>query len=192
MRFRILHYDILDSTNNLAIAFAREGAEEGTVVCAEYQTHGRGRFNRRWVSPRGKNLLFSIILRPKLTSSEAPILTQWAAQSVAEVLKRHFKLQAKLKRPNDVLVGSKKIAGILTESSAYHHRLEYVVVGFGINVNVKGGKLFKTATSVYLETGKEAEKDKILLEVLEAFRSKYQPVSARRTIRKRLTNKAIL
>lgn len=192
MRFRILHYDTVDSTNNLALSFARQGAEEGTVVCADYQTRGRGRFNRRWVSPRGKNLLFSIILRPQMASSEAPILTQWAAQSVTEVLEENFKLPAKLKRPNDVLVKGKKIAGILTESSAYHQCLEHVVIGFGLNVNAGSTKLPKTATSICLETGREGEKDKILLEILETFKSKYRAISGNRTISKRPANRAIL
>ena len=179
MRFRTLHYKTLDSTNNLAIHFAREGASEGTVIVSEYQTHGRGRFNRRWSSPRGKNLLFSILLRPNLKSSSASILTHVAAQSVADVLKQKFNLPVKLKRPNDVLVGGKKIAGILTESSAYYHRVVYVAVGIGLNVNTSCKELPRTATSIYAETNQKAEKTKILDEILEVFKMKYQRLNGK-------------
>src|SRR3989338_3252756 len=175
MPFRILYYETLDSTNNLAMTFAKEGAEEGTVVVAEYQTKGRGRFNRKWVSPRGKGLLFSVILRPSFPASSASILTHLAAQSVAEVLKMDFNLPAKLKKPNDVLVNGKKIAGILTESSTIRRRIEYVVVGIGLNVST-GRNHFKGATSVSLETGQKADKNQILDRILAVFWAKYQGV----------------
>lgn len=173
MRFRILHYRTLDSTNDLALEFAREGAREGTVVYAEYQKRGRGRFKRRWLSPRGTGLLFSIILRPKMKMSSASIITHWAAQSVAEVLRKRFNLPAQLKRPNDILVGGKKIAGILTESSGTGQKLEHVVVGIGVNVNTTRAKLLKSATSINLEFGKKVVNDEVLLDILSAFRAKY-------------------
>jgi len=113
-------------------------------------------------------------LRPNLKSSSASILTYLAAQSVADVLKQKFNLLAKLKRPNDVLIGNKKIAGILTESSAYHHRLEYVVVGIGLNVSTRRKELLKTATSIYLETKRRVEKGEVLVAILEAFKAKYE------------------
>ena len=191
MRFRILHYTTVDSTNNLALSFAREGVQEGTVVVAEYQTHGRGRFKRRWTSPRGENLLFSIVLRPKFESSRAPMLTHLAAQSVAEVLKREFQLPLKLKRPNDVVVGGRKIAGILTESRPYYQCLEYVVVGIGLNVNSRRRKLVKKATSIYDETSKKAEKQRLLLQMLEAFRIKYELLNSKASYTKKAENKEI-
>lgn len=178
MRFRILHYETLDSTNNLALHLAREGAHEGTVVAADFQTKGRGRFKRRWISPKGKGLLFSIILRPQLKTSAASILTHLTARSVAEVLKTSFELPVKLKRPNDVLVNGKKIAGILTESSGNHHQLEYVVAGIGLNLNMKPKELLRTATSVYIETKKAVkDKEELLAKILSSFRSKYEAVT---------------
>lgn len=173
MAFRIVYYETLDSTNNLALTFAKEGAREGTVIVAEYQTKGRGRFNRKWVSPRGKGLLFSVILRPSLSASSASILTHLAAQSVAEVLETDFNLPAKLKKPNDVLVNGKKIAGILAESSTIQKRIEYVVVGIGLNVSV-GRDHFKGATSISLETGQRADKNQILDRILSVFWAKYR------------------
>ena len=182
MKYRILHYDTLASTNDLALSFARQLACEGTVVVSDYQTHGRGRFRRRWISPRGKGLLFSIVLRPNLKASSAPILTHLAAQSVAEVLKRRFHLPAKLKKPNDVLVGDKKIAGILTEASGAQDRLEYVIVGIGLNVNSSHRELLRKATSVYLETGQEVEKKPLLEEILSTFLSKYNKVKGKQEL----------
>ncbi|MBI4000082.1 MAG: biotin--[acetyl-CoA-carboxylase] ligase [Candidatus Omnitrophica bacterium] len=173
MDFRILHYATLDSTNHLALEFARQGAQEGTVVLAEYQTKGRGRFKRRWVSPRGSGLLFSIILRPTIKTSSTSLLTHIAAQAVAEALTKSFGLPAKLKRPNDVLIAGKKIAGILSESSSYGQRLEYVIIGIGVNVNTQRKRLLKTATSIYLETKTKVSKDKVLGDILAAFRLKY-------------------
>ena len=166
LQFKIVHYDTLDSTNNQALAFAREAAPEGTVIVSNYQTHGRGRFKRHWISPRGKGLLFSVILRPQLKTSSASIITHWSAKAVADVLRQKFNLSAKLKKPNDVLVGGKKIAGILTESSGYGQNLEYVVVGIGLNVNHRRKDLQSEATSIYVETGRETEMDGLLIELL--------------------------
>jgi len=174
--FRILHYDALDSTNDQAISFAREGAQEGTVVVAEFQKKGRGRFERTWLSPRGKGLLFSIILRPKLKASEAPILTHWAALSVSESLQFNFNLPAKLKKPNDVLIKGKKICGILTESSGVKQKLEYVVLGIGLNVNSTAKELLETATSIFIETKKKVGKEPLMLDILERFRTQYEKV----------------
>ena len=178
MRFRILHYDTLDSTNHLARSFAEEGAGEGTVITAEYQTRGRGRFKKRWVSPRGSGLLFSIILRPKLKTSSASILTHVAAKSVAEALQECFKISPKLKKPNDVLVHGKKIAGILTESSGAGQKLEYVIVGIGLNVNTQASKLPRGATSVACEIGKRTEKDEVLEKILSIFEKKYAEINS--------------
>lgn len=174
MNFRILHYDMLDSTNNLAITFAKEKAAEGTVIVSEYQTKGRGRFDRAWSSPRGKGLLFSLILYPKLKAGEAPILTHLAAEVVAESLSSQFNLSAKLKKPNDILVQGKKICGILTESSTTKQNMDYVVVGIGLNVNSEKKDLIDSATSIRIETKKKVDKEPLLIDILERFRTKYE------------------
>jgi len=177
MRFRILHYENIDSTNNLARTLALEGAKEGTVVWADYQSHGRGRFKRRWVSARRKNLLFSLILRPRIRTGSAAILTHLAARAVQDVLVRDFGFRATLKRPNDVLVNKKKIAGILTESSSAGSGIEFMVVGIGLNVNSKRSSIPKAATSILLETGKEESVARILEDLLVSFRERYKMAS---------------
>jgi BirA family biotin operon repressor/biotin-[acetyl-CoA-carboxylase] ligase len=184
MAFRILYYDTVDSANNLALSFAKEGAREGTVVVAEYQTKGRGRFHRKWSSPRGKGLLFSVILRPSLSASSVPILTHLAAKAVAEVLNTNFELSARLKKPNDVLVGGRKIAGILTESSGTRSEIDYVVVGIGLNVNTESRYLIKGATSIYRETGRYADKSQILNRILSIFWSEYGHVNSEKLSKK--------
>ena len=177
MNFRIIHYNTLDSTNNLALEFAREGAAEGTVVTAEYQTEGRGRFKRKWVSLRGRGLLFSLILRPKFKASLAPYLTRLAGEAVQEMLAEKFKLSGKLKLPNDVLIGKKKISGILTESTGSGKQIDHVVIGIGLNVTSKVKDLPREATSIFLETGKKPEKQELLLDILERIDSKYKNYS---------------
>lgn len=176
MKFRILHYKTLDSTNDSALELAREGASEGTVIVTEYQKQGRGRFERKWFSPRGKGLLFSIILRPNLQASSVSILTHVAAKAVQEVLKEAFHLAAKLKRPNDVLVNGKKICGILTEASGQGHAISYVVLGIGLNVNTGKKDLLRTATSILAETGKPAEQEELLERILSRFAVEYRSV----------------
>ncbi|MBI1977754.1 MAG: biotin--[acetyl-CoA-carboxylase] ligase [Candidatus Omnitrophica bacterium] len=174
MNFRILHYKTLDSTNDLALEFAREGASEGTVIVTEYQKHGRGRFRRKWFSPRGKGLLFSIILRPNLEASSVSILTHLAAKSVQKVLKEVFHLPAKLKRPNDLLVNGKKICGILTEASGQGRAIKYVVVGIGLNVSAGKKDLLRMATSILAETGKRVEQKELLERILFHFAVEYR------------------
>lgn len=172
MKFRIVHYNALDSTNNLARTLAQEGASEGTVVVTEFQSRGRGQFKRKWISPKSKNLLFSIILRPKFKASQASILTIMAARALVELLKNQYDLAATIKRPNDVLVDRKKIAGILTESSGHGAHIDYVVIGIGLNINSKANKLPKQATSL-IELKKELFDRNLILGQYLALLSKH-------------------
>lgn len=131
----IIHRDSVDSTNRLAKNLAHNGAADGTVVVAEEQTGGRGRLDRNFFSPKDKGIWFSIILRPKCLPKDAPKFTLMAAVAVAKAMERH-NLRAQIKWPNDILFDGRKIVGILTELSAEVSRVNYVVVGIGINVNV--------------------------------------------------------
>ncbi len=167
MKFRILHYPVLDSSNNLAKEFAARGAGEGTVVFSDYQTKGRGQFKRKWVSPRAKDLLFSLITRPAhLKAGEASLVTQLAAMSVRDVLMSVFKIEAKIKKPNDLLVNGKKICGILVESSTSGKTVEYMVIGIGLNVNSKQRELVRGATSIFEVVGIKADRRELLEHIL--------------------------
>ena len=135
LRGEILHHDVVDSTNRLAIELARGGAAEGTSVVAEKQTAGRGRLGRVWESPPGLNLYLSVVLRPALSPVEVPRLTLAAAVAVADAIVAATGLDPAITWPNDVLLGGRKVAGILTEPEAEAERVRFVVVGIGVNLN---------------------------------------------------------
>ena len=115
---------------------ASDGAADGTIIVAEEQTGGKGRLQRNFFSPKEKGIWFSVILRPQCTPKDAPKFTLMAAVAVVKMLER-FNLQAKIKWPNDILYDGRKLVGILTEMSAEIDHVNYIVVGIGINVNLR-------------------------------------------------------
>ena len=131
----IHYFKEVDSTNDVAKYLAENGAEEGTVVVAEIQNRGKGRRGKTWISPPG-GVWMSIILRPDIPPSKAPQLTLVTGVAVAETLKKELKLDVGIKWPNDILIGNKKVCGILTEVNASINKVNYVVVGIGIDMNV--------------------------------------------------------
>jgi BirA family biotin operon repressor/biotin-[acetyl-CoA-carboxylase] ligase len=131
---KLLVYETLDSTNSTAKELARAGINEGTIVIAQKQNKGRGRFERIWESPEG-GVYLSFILRPRIPVEKASILPLVAALAVSKTI-GSYGLRVSIKWPNDVLVNEKKIAGILLESEVNEHTINYVVVGIGINLNV--------------------------------------------------------
>ncbi len=134
---RSLHYfETLPSTNAKAFEMALEGATHGEVVIAENQTHGKGRRGRAWVSPSGKNLSLSVILKPDIAPSRAPEMTLVAAVALAQTL-RESGVDAAIKWPNDVQIAGRKVAGILTELSADVERAHFVILGIGVNLNAE-------------------------------------------------------
>lgn len=157
---QVLHWhEEVSSTSDVAKALAEEGAEHGEVVIAEAQTAGRGRRGRSWASPPRKNLYFSVVLRPDLPPARAPELTLVASVALCDAL-RQAGVQAGIKWPNDLLASGKKIAGILTELAAEADRVQWLVVGVGINVNARPEdfpeELRGQATSVLVERGEPA------------------------------------
>lgn len=131
---KLLVFDEVSSTNSTAKELAQAGAEEGTIVIARKQQHGRGRFDRIWQSPDG-GVYLSMILRPKKSSESISLLPLVTALSVARTI-NSYGLHTTIKWPNDVQVNGKKIAGILLESEIKEHEVIYVVVGIGINLNI--------------------------------------------------------
>jgi BirA family biotin operon repressor/biotin-[acetyl-CoA-carboxylase] ligase len=154
---RELHcHDELTSTNDRAKELAAEGADHGEVVVAESQTAGRGRRGRSWISPPRRNLYFSVVLRPELPPGRAPELTLVASLAVCDAL-RQAGVDAGIKWPNDLIASGKKIGGILTELAADPDRIQWVVIGVGVNVNARVDdfppELQGQATSVAIERG---------------------------------------
>jgi BirA family biotin operon repressor/biotin-[acetyl-CoA-carboxylase] ligase len=148
------HIASVGSTNDEAAAWARAGAPAGAVVVADEQTRGRGRLGRRWHSPPGESLYLSVVLRPPLPPHRVPPLTLAAGVAVAEALIASDVMPS-LKWPNDVLIDGKKVAGILTEMSADVDRVHHLVVGIGVNLNVRRfpDELAAIATSVLQARG---------------------------------------
>lgn len=146
------------STNADAFRLAEEGTLEGTVVIADTQLQGKGRLGRAWSSPPGVNLYCSVVLRPSVKPYEAPQLTFLSAVAVARAIEKSTSLKPEIKWPNDVLIGNKKIAGLLNEMSAETDVTNFVILGIGVNLNMAAGQfpsdLRNPATSLLLETGR--------------------------------------
>ena len=158
----IIFRDTLHSTNTLAKELAGEGAVHGTLVLAEEQTAGRGRMGRPWFSPKYKNLLVSLLLRPPTPAEEVFIFTMVLAIAAIDGMEKVCGLRVSIKWPNDLYAGRKKLGGILTEFSALGKRVEYVVLGLGLNVNWNPGDgegMLYPATSVFYETGKKISRE---------------------------------
>lgn len=136
------HYlEATDSTNLQALALARAGAAEGTVVVANGQSRGRGRLGRSWESPIGAHLYVSVVLRPPMPVVRAPALTLLAGVALHDAVSGMGLGAARLKWPNDLLVHGRKLAGILTEMAAEGERIRHVVVGIGVNVQGRADEL---------------------------------------------------
>ena len=171
------YFDEIESTNVETKSLANSGAPEGTVVIAECQTAGRGRLGRRWVSPAGKGLLFSVLLRPTLPMEEAHLLTLVAAAAAAEAIEALSGAAVKIKWPNDLFIGDRKVGGILMEVSGEQDDIDWVVVGIGVNVNTEYSELpvalRRRATSLKMVTGHEVDRSDLLASLLLALESHY-------------------
>jgi BirA family biotin operon repressor/biotin-[acetyl-CoA-carboxylase] ligase len=178
----------VDSTQTVAFAQAAAGAPDGTIVVAETQTAGRGRRGRAWRDEPGASLLLSIVLRPRLEPAALPTLSLAAAVAVAEALREEPGVDARLKWPNDVLVGGRKIAGLLLEARLGHGDT-VAVLGVGINVGQRAfpADLAGRATSASLAAGRAVDRERVLGAVVAAVhrwrgrleREGFAPVRAR-------------
>ena len=171
-----LHYfDEVNSTNEKADKLAVT-VEEGTVIIAEKQKKGIGRFGREWFSPKG-GVYVSVVLKPKISPIDASKMTLIAGIAVAKVI-RKLGLDAKLKWPNDVLIHGKKVCGILTSISTKEGMIDYIIVGIGINVNIDIStfpkELQKGATSLKEEFKKEVSMEKIIEDMLYEIEINYE------------------
>lgn len=151
-----------DSTNLQAMALGDSGAPEGLVVIADQQTAGRGRLGRSWISPGGVNLYLSVLLRPPILPAAAPQLTFLSAVAVCRTIEEIADLQPQVKWPNDILLGGRKVAGLLNEMSSETDRVHHVVLGIGVNLNMERQdlptQLRYPATSVAIEAGRSVSR----------------------------------
>ncbi|MFQ5442057.1 MAG: biotin--[acetyl-CoA-carboxylase] ligase [Thermodesulfobacteriota bacterium] len=175
---KIFFYDSLDSTNTRAFELGRSGEPEGAVVIAETQTSGKGRLGRIWESPAGVNLYASIIIRPNLAPYEAQGITLLAAVTASEAIAAFVPSSPVVKWPNDVLIGSRKVAGILTEMDTEPERINFIVVGIGVNVNMTKNllpdSLKAVATSLRDSAGGEVSRTEFALSLFYSFEKWYK------------------
>jgi BirA family biotin operon repressor/biotin-[acetyl-CoA-carboxylase] ligase len=168
------------STNLDAKKLADEGAASGALVVADMQTAGRGRRGRDWVSPAGKDIYMTLMLRPECRPDKASALTLVMALAVLEgiqdVVKMPNDTSLGIKWPNDIVINNKKTCGILTEMSAELDGIHYVVIGVGINVNQTefAEDIRNTATSMYIESGEKINRSKLVARVMHYFEEDYE------------------
>jgi BirA family biotin operon repressor/biotin-[acetyl-CoA-carboxylase] ligase len=178
---KVVHYARIASSNDEAENLARAGERDGTVIVAEEQTSGKGRIGRVWRSPRGKGVYLSIILRPELPPARVSFLTLCSAISASEAIQRCAGVRAFVKWPNDVLVSGKKVCGILTELATEADRINYAIVGVGINVNQAASDLagLPMATSLKIERGEGVSRLELARAFLESMDDHYDLLLAK-------------
>ena len=174
----LLFFDEVDSTNDVAMQSGAKGLAEGLVVLSEGQSHGKGRMGRTWVSPKNVNLYISILLRPDISPQYAPVMTMMSAISTARAIKEVTGLETTIKWPNDILIDRKKVSGILTEMNAEQERINYIVAGIGINVNIKKQDfpedLRMPATSLKECLGKSVDRMNLLFTLIKILEQDYE------------------
>jgi BirA family biotin operon repressor/biotin-[acetyl-CoA-carboxylase] ligase len=175
---KTIHYfPSIDSTNSKAYQLALEGAEEGEVVIAESQEEGRGRLGRHWFSPPFLNLYLSAILRPQIPPHQASLITLMAAVATADAIQKYSGLLPLIKWPNDILLGNRKVAGLLNEIHSEMDRIHFVILGIGVNLNMNGKMFSKevraVATSLKREMGETISRKVFLCSLLEELERWY-------------------
>jgi BirA family biotin operon repressor/biotin-[acetyl-CoA-carboxylase] ligase len=170
------------STNDVIEKLARDGVKEGVVVFAESQSRGRGRLGRKWISPARKGLWFSILLRPDMRPQETTRLTVASATALRRAIESETGLHPEIKWPNDLMLGGRKVAGILTELAGELDHIHYVIVGIGVDVNVSpnefAGDVRKTATSLKAELGRAVARAELAVAIIGQLDQDYARIRA--------------
>ena len=175
----IVYRERVDSTNNVAKKLADEGAPEGTIVVAEEQTGGRGRINRSFFSPFAKGVWFSLILRPNIPPMEVSKMTLLAAVAVARAIRHHGLTDCGIKWPNDILVKGRKMVGILTELNGSAEKVNYIIMGIGVNTGITAEDLPKDLQSIvtsFAREGVRVSRLALLETLLKEIEGLYQTV----------------
>jgi BirA family biotin operon repressor/biotin-[acetyl-CoA-carboxylase] ligase len=175
----IVFFSSIASTNQKAMEIGIERDNcEGIVVIADSQTSGRGRLGRRWISPPGVNLYFTILFKPPFQPKEASIMTLTAAVAVVSAIRNNTGLKAEIKWPNDIYLNGKKTGGILTEMKIGNNRIRFLAVGIGVNVNMLPDMLDSNvrpfSTSLKAEKGEPVNRTGLLKEILREMEKQYK------------------
>ena len=172
----VLYFDTIDSTNTKAQELAEKGYPSGTLVVADKQESGKGRRGRSWVSPSGTGIFMTLMIKPDINPNNASMLTLVAALAVAKAITSVTGEEALIKWPNDIVVNSKKVCGILTEMNAQFDYINHIVVGIGINVHNESfpEEISQMASSLMIEAGgKRFHRAQIIAETMSYFEHYY-------------------
>lgn len=169
----IHYYEMIPSTMDVAMDFGMKGCKEGLVVCSEGQYKGRGRLSRFWSSPKNRGIYLSLVLRPKISPSESSKLTLLSAVSVCQAIRKATKLNCLIKWPNDLIIGKKKVGGILIEMNAEMDMVKFVIIGIGINVNAPESLLPPKGTSLRAQLGKRISRIELAKQILREIEKEY-------------------
>jgi len=172
MKFRIVEYETVDSTNDVAGRLADGGAKEGLVIRSDVQRHGRGRGRHRWHCPKRKGLLASFLLRPRDGAAKASRLTVLACRAIEMTLKSYLD-EVEVKLPNDILMRGRKVGGVLVEGKAKGSSQEWACVGLGVNVLIGRSEIYKNGTSILIETGRKTYISHVLDSIIDNFNKIY-------------------
>ncbi len=175
-KINFIFLDTLNSTNTYCKKISENEFTKDTVVIADTQSQGKGTKGRSWISPKGKGLWFSILLKPSVQLKDINFLTILTSTALHNTF-LDFGITTKIKWPNDIYLNSKKLCGILTESKISNNKVEYVIIGVGININLQlndfSDELKNKATSLLISTGKSFDREEILNKFLENFYEQY-------------------
>lgn len=172
----VLYFDTIDSTNTKAQELAEKGYPSGTLVVADKQESGKGRRGRSWVSPSGTGIFMTLMIKPDINPNNASMLTLVAALAVAKAITSVTGEEAMIKWPNDIVVNSKKVCGVLTEMNAQFDYINHIVVGIGINVHNESfpEEISQMASSLMIEAGgKRFHRAQIIAETMSYFEQYY-------------------
>ena len=178
----VVYYHETDSTNTRAKQAAEDGEKSGTLFITECQTGGRGRRGRTWESPAGSGIWMSLLLRPEIKPFDASMLTIVAAMGMKDAIEEIIgggtgqgEIHCKIKWPNDIVLGDRKICGMLTEMSAETDWINYVVIGIGVNVNTTefDDSIKDTASSILLQTGSSVKRSDVVVAFARHFSRYY-------------------
>jgi len=168
----LIYYETVKSTNSLLFELADNNLEDGSVLIADTQTGGKGRLGRSWFSPKGVNLYFSVLLRPEVSPQNSAVFTFLASLALAETLDE-LNISCRIKWPNDILIGNKKVAGVLTEMKNDGNSLNFIVIGIGLNINLSKELIddnlkviSDSVTSLSIESGRNLNREEIAAKVI--------------------------
>ncbi|ACF13100.1 biotin/acetyl-CoA-carboxylase ligase [Chloroherpeton thalassium ATCC 35110] len=172
---KVFCYHTASSTNEIGHKLARSGAFDGTLILAETQTRGKGRGEHVWLSNPGENLTFTIVLRPNCKPAQTTVLSLMGSLAIADAIYKMHNKKPEIKWPNDVLLGGKKVCGLLLESAISGEQADYVLLGIGLNVNQKvfPKEIESVATSLRLAANRAFSRAAVLSEVARHVEKRY-------------------